>query len=167
MPSTYVRIATTTLGSAASTITFNGIPSNYTDLKIVFIGNCVSPSRYLALAFNSDSSTNYSMTYVSGDGAAERTSYRTNDTSLYSNNYSGASTTIPQMIIADIFSYSGSTNKTTLFTTASDKSGSGNVDSAVGLWRSNDAITSIALKYVIPADISAGSIATLYGIKNA
>lgn len=167
MPTTYEPIATTTLGSAASSITFSSIPATYTDLRIVFVGNCVSASRYLALTFNADLLTNYSMTYLAGDGTSAVSSRRTNDTVLYSNNYSGSSITIPQMITADVFSYAGATNKTTLFTTASDKNGSGTTDVAVGLWRSTSAITSIALTYVATANIAAGSIATLYGIKNA
>jgi hypothetical protein len=40
--STEVAIATTTLGSAASTITFSSISGSYTDLRLVLVGNTAS-----------------------------------------------------------------------------------------------------------------------------
>jgi hypothetical protein len=162
--STEVAIATTTLGTAAASITFSSIAGTYTDLRIVFVGNAVDASRYLTLRFNSDSGSNYSMTYLTGDGTSAVSGRRTSDTFLYSNNWSGNSTTIPQMITSDIFSYAGSTNKTVLFSTSSDKNGSGNTDAVVGLWRSTSAITSVSLQYVATSNIAAGSTATLYGI---
>ena len=167
MATTYEKIATTTLGSASASIDFTSIGSGYTDLRIVFVGNAVDASRYLTLRFNSDSGSNYSMTYLVGDGSAAYSGRRTSDTYLYSNNWSGNSTTIPQLITCDIFSYAGSTFKTTLFTTASDKNGSGNTDAVVGLWRSTSAITSISLQYVATSNINTGSTATLYGILKA
>lgn len=167
MAITYEPITSITLSSAASSIDFNNISSSYTDLRIVFVGKAVDASRYLTLRFNSDSAANYSMTYLVGDGTSTASSRRTGDTVLYSNNWSGSSTTIPQMITSDIFSYAGSTYKSVLFTTSSDKNGSGNTDVVVGLWRSTSAITSISLQYVVTSNIASGSIATLYGILKA
>ena len=37
MPATYEPIATTTLGSAATNITFSSIPATYTDLRLVLV----------------------------------------------------------------------------------------------------------------------------------
>jgi glycosyltransferase involved in cell wall biosynthesis len=42
MPATYEPIATTTLGSAAASITFSSIPATYTDLRLVIVGNLSS-----------------------------------------------------------------------------------------------------------------------------
>jgi len=61
MPATYEPIATTTLGSAAATITFSSIPATYTDLVIVFAGTATANLNPL-MSFNSDSGTNYSTT---------------------------------------------------------------------------------------------------------
>jgi hypothetical protein len=165
---TYDKIATTTLGSAASSITFSSIAASWTDLRLVFVGNSSAASRYLVLQFNGDSTTNYSMTYMVGDGTTAASSGRTSDTSLYTNNYGGSSTTIPQFITADIFSYAGSTYKTVLCTTSSDKNGTGNTDTVVGLWRNTSAITSVSMQYLTTgSNINTGTTATLYGIKAA
>jgi len=162
---TYVPIATQTLGSAAASITFSSIAASWTDLRLVFVGNSSAANRYLTLTFNADSGTNYSMTYLVGDGTTAASGNRTSDTSLYTNNYGGSSITIPQFITADIFSYTGSTYKTVLCTTSSDKNGSGNTDRVAGLWRSTSAITSITMQYLITgSNINAGTTATLWGI---
>ena len=55
---TYTPIATTTLGSATNTLTFNSIPSTYTDL--VIICNYSQNGDMLQGRFNSDTSTNSS-----------------------------------------------------------------------------------------------------------
>ena len=63
--STYTPIATTTLGSAATSYTFTSIPSTYTDL--VLVGNLSSSSNTnISIRIYSDSGTNYSNTYLTG-----------------------------------------------------------------------------------------------------
>jgi hypothetical protein len=37
MATTYEKIATTTLGTAAATFTFSSIPATYTDLRLVVV----------------------------------------------------------------------------------------------------------------------------------
>jgi len=68
--------------------------------------------------------------------------------------------------ITDIFSYAGSTFKTGLMETSADLNGSGQVIRSVGLWQNTAAITSIKLE-VQTHNWNIGTIATLYGIKNA
>ena len=72
MPSTYEPIATTTLGSAASSYTFTGISGSYTDLILVSALGTDNPcSINLNMGSGSvDTSTNFSWTYLRGDGTA-------------------------------------------------------------------------------------------------
>ena len=65
----------------------------------------------------------------------------------------------------DIFSYTGSTNKTVLVTNSVDQNGSGQVGRVVGLWRNTAAITTITLSD--SSNFAIGTTATLYGIKAA
>ena len=168
MPATYDVIGSTTLGSNQTTITFNNIPGTYTDLKLIFNGNCSVASRYFVLQFNADTGTNYQMLYMTGSGGTASAGLRTSDTALYTNNFSGSSTTIPQLITVDILSYASSNFKTTFSLVSNNQNASGTVDTSVGGWRSTNAITRIDLTYFVAGgDIVAGSTATLFGIKAA
>ena len=71
MTATYDPIATTTLGSAASTITFSSIPNTFTDLRLVLFGVTLNATgTYNQIRFNNDTGTNYSWTQLLGNGSA-------------------------------------------------------------------------------------------------
>jgi len=166
MASTYEPIATTTLGSAAASITFSSIAATYTDLKLVIVFQAVSAGSNPGFQFNSDTGTSYSYTALTGTGSTvvSQSSYTNNQCYLLAN--STAATTQLQMIETNIFSYAGSTYKTLLSGLSKDLNGSGEVSRIVNLWRSTSAITSV--KFLFDAgNIAAGASATLYGIKAA
>ena len=166
MPATYEPIATTTLGSAAASITFSSISSAYTDL-ICVVTLRTTTGNGCTFRFNSDSGNNYSSTFLRGDG----TTAESNRYSTWSNlpviGVYGLSSTQPSLYRISIFNYAGSTNKTILSEGSTDRNGSGNVDRAVGLWRNTNAITSITIADGGSSTITAGSTATLYGILKA
>lgn len=166
MPATYEPIATTTLGSATSSITFSSIPSTYTDLRLVFmIQN--SSGTDIGVRYNSDSGSNYSATFIRGNGTAAASTRVTSQTEIDLNWYGGNSSSYPSLHTIDIFSYAGSTNKTALFTRAGDYNGSGTVQAFVGLWRSTSAITSVTFTTIDATNMPVGTMATLYGILKA
>lgn len=166
MPATYEPIATTTLGSASNSVTLSSIPSTFTDLRLVIVVTADSAGQDIGLRFNSDTGTNYSVTYLSGDGTFA-TSGRLSNFSNYRISHLGVytDTSIPVTVQTDIFSYAGSTFKTGLSAASGDKNGSGYVARNVGLWRNTSAITSLTI--FSGANFSIGSTFTLYGIKNA
>jgi hypothetical protein len=165
MATTYEKIATTTLGSAGQ-ITFTSIPATYTDLRIVLVSKSVNNGANVQFRFNSDTGTNYSFSYIRGNGTSAN-SYRESDTP-YGYFSDDSSSTNPNMGALDIFSYAGSTYKTALGTFSNDQNGSGNVYATVNLWRSTSAITSVSLS---PSNFGnnfqSGTTATLYGILKA
>jgi len=164
MATTYEKIASTTLGSAASTITLGSIPATYTDLRIVLANAFTSYALdTVKIQFNSDTGTNYSATQLMGDGASASSASQSSVNSGLLGR-AGYQSTRPAMITADVFSYAGSTYKTYLADSAADQNGSGEVLRHVGLWRSTSAITSITLMNVT---FQAGAIVTLYGILKA
>jgi hypothetical protein len=168
MATTYEKIASTTLGSAAATIEFTSVSSAYTDLRIVLVATTDTGSKSPQLRFNSDTGTNYSMTELTGDGASAGTNQQSNrnQVDLYYSG-SGTSTTIPMMWTIDIFSYAGSTFKTCLITRSSDQNGSGEVMREVSLWRNTAAITTILFRLSTSGNYATGTTATLYGILKA
>jgi len=166
MAITYEPIATTTLGSAAASITFSSISSAYTDLRVVMVTTAAASGGYLTAQFNSDTGTNYSSTYLYGNGTTASSGRSTSSVEMFVDTVSAAlSTSNPSLITMDIFSYAGSTFKTTLSTGSNDFNGSGEIDRGVSLWRSTAAIT--AIKLLCNVNLAAGTTATLYGIKAA
>lgn len=162
---TYEPIATTTLSSAASSITFSSISASYTDLRLVLVGTGTTNNTYPLFRFNSDSSSLYSTSRLSGDGTITD-SVRNAGTGLLVTIYALLSNTIPSMWTLDVFSYAGSTYKTSLATVSADRNGSGAVERAVGLYRSTSAITTVSA-VMASSTFAAGTTATLYGIKAA
>lgn len=158
--STYTPIATTTLGSNATSYTFSSIPSTYTDLIIVANHTSSVGVGWFA-RFNGDNATNYSMTYVGGNGSAAESVRETNATcTRVGNAYPTLGTTIIQ-----IQNYS---NTTTYKTQISRTNNSSNfVAATVGLWRSTAAINSVTLLTNTTDTFQTGSTFTLYGIQAA
>ena len=164
---TYEPIQTYTLASAAPSITFSSIASSWTDLRLVIIGTAAA-ANYVTLNLNSDTGANYSQTILYGNGTGAYTFNQTGDTFMWPNTL-GWSTTIPQLITFDLFSYAGSTYKTALVTASGERNlGNANqqVSTSVSLWRSSSAITAVSIG-AQGANISIGTTATLYGIRAA
>ena len=164
--STYTPIATTTLGSAQSSVTFNSF-SGYTDLVLVSNMNSTNSGMIdVYYRFNSDSGSNYSRTGMYGNGSVAGSFRAANETAGYYSYINGTSvgTNTYSTNILQIQNYSNSTtNKTTLSRTASQ--GDSTI-AVVGLWRSTSAITSITLGCA-SGSFNAGSTFTLYGIASA
>lgn len=167
MPATYEPIATTTLGSAASTIAFNSITGSYTDIRLILVGTSSANYTNIYMRFNSDSGTNYSETKIFGNGSTASSNRQSNSNQIQIN-YNGMITANPTLYEVDIFSYAGSTNKTALATGSEDYNGSsfGTTNRTVGLWRNTAAITSISLN-AQGGNFATGTTATLYGILKA
>lgn len=168
MPVTYENIATTTLGSTASVITFSSIPSTYTDLRLVWTVRSSAGGNFPLVTFNNDTGSNYSWTRLFGDGTSAQVNINTSRSGigiLWMTEVSSASNVF-NLLTLDVFSYAGSTNKTSLTTASADKNGSGTVERTVALWQSTSAINRLDLT-ASSGTFAAGTTATIYGIKNA
>lgn len=164
MPATYEPIATTTLGTASTTITLSSIPASYTDLRLVVVGTSAG-SANLFFRFNGVSTgTLYSATRLLGDGGSASSDRSSSDNQITTNATFG--TTSPIMGILNVFSYAGSTNKNCLFDVSADQNGSGTKTLGAGLFRSTSAITSVTV-FSGGTTMDIGTTATLYGILRA
>ena len=158
--STYTPIATTTLGSAQTTVTFSSISGSYTDLILVANGNS-STLVDTWLRFNSDTGTNYSTTRLYGTGSSAASDRYLSQSRILAGDFNTTSNTAT---IIQIQNYSNSaTNKTVLIRS---NFASSIVFANVGLWRNTAAITSIDF-LTSSGTFSVGSTFTLYGIASA
>jgi hypothetical protein len=166
MPSTYEPIATTTLGSNTGNVTFSSIPSTYTDLRLICSAAMVTNPRFLLFYFNTDNSTNYSNTYLIGDGTSAASARNTGQQACYATGSASLNTTVGNSTATiDIMNYSN----TTTFKTALARSGNAGIATAavVNLWRSTAAINQIVIWDYTGENFKTGSTFTLYGIKAA
>ena len=159
MPATYEPIATTTLTSNQSTVTFSSISGSYTDIVVV-ANATLSAGVGFGMYFNSDTASNYSFTYLYGDGTSAASGRNANTTRI---NIGNGNTTY-STYRAQIQNYSN----TTTFKSVISNGGIGNeiAIAFAGTWRSTSAITSITFQ---PASgtINTGTTFTLSGIKAA
>ena len=170
MPITYEPIATTTLGTAAASVTFSTISGAYTDLVLIGNGyNSTGDGSSPRLDFNSDTGNNYSITQLGGNGSSAsstRLSNRANIPVAWLTGWDTTSTE-PGLFICHIMNYSNTTTYKTALSRGNQPAGSfPGTEAIVGLWRSTSAITSIAVT-IAGNNIASGSTFTLYGIKSA
>lgn len=158
---TYTQIASTTLGTAASSVTFSSIAGTYTDLVLICDTKATSGTPNMRLQFNGDTGTNYSSTVLAGNGSsAASTRYST--IAYIGVDYFGYSDTINfKNTIINIMNYSNATtNKTTINRANNAATGT---DAIVGLWRNTAAITSLVI-FPSGSTYVTGSTFNLYGI---
>ena len=169
MAATYEPIATTTLATAATSITLSSIPGTYTDLKLVIVATtAANDSFWINLNGTTGTSTLYSNTDLYGTGTSVASSRSTNQPYFNPSGSNIIGTTIPSMYIMDFLNYSNTTtNKTCLINWPGDNNTSGGVVCSVGMYRSTSAITSIKIQNTGSVNFSIGTTVTLYGIKAA
>jgi hypothetical protein len=165
MAITYEPIATTTLGSAAGTVSFTSISAAYTDIFVVINATTVSSSYGLWYRVNNDSGNNYSYTMLYGNGTSALSTRESSISRALGAN--DVSTTISTNTI-HFMNYSNTTTYKTAISRGSSSSES--VQAIVSLWRSTSAINRIdfAPGASFPTgQFASGSTFTLYGIKAA
>ena len=166
--STYTPLATNTLGSAAASVTFSSISGAYTDLVLV-VSNITNASstNSVFLRFNSDSTTNYSSTFLEGNGSTASSNRVSNRTVIDSGYNVGLSTTNPGQVIFNIMNYANTTTFKTVISRFAQAAGAAPGTSAtVSLWRKTpEAITAIEVRCDVNFGI--GTTFTLYGIAAA
>ncbi len=161
MPITYIAIAKVTADGSSTTMTFNNIPSTYTDLKIQLTGRSSSSgAEGFYISFNT-STSNFTNKYASTDGTnpssgsiaryigsifgSNGTSNVFNQTEIYIPNYAGSNfKAFTNQNVAE--------NNATLYYT----------NLTAGLWSDTSAITRIDISCT---GFLANSTAYLYGIK--
>ena len=168
MAFTYSKLAETTVGAGGvSTITFNNIPQNYTDLKVVLSvrTNRGAVADTLNITFNGSSS--YSIKTLFGNtGAGTVNSY--SDTKLEAVWTTAASNTANSFANSEVYipNYTSSSNKSISADSVTETNNADAYQAIVaGLWSNATAINSITFTSNTASTIVQYSTATLYGIR--
>ncbi len=173
-PNDFDSIATTTLSTATSSITFSSIPANYTHLQIRGISRSTTSgngSDGLYMQINTDTGTNYSYHYLTGTGASAVVEGQADKAFMLA----GFCPRAAQLAncfgvnVIDILDYANTNKNKTIrvltgVETNFDASFPGYASLFSGAWRNTAAITSIKL-YSEANNLTQYSSFALYGIK--
>jgi hypothetical protein len=167
MPITYEIIASQTISSSVTTITFSSIPQTYTDLRAVLTNRPSATPQNPQWRLNNDSGTNYTRLVYWANGAGTygvSTSYSTD--SVF--NAYGTFTTNASLQTLDIFDYTATNHeKGMLFeSTSLTTTPTGNTARGTATWFSTAAVTSLVL-LTGSGNFNTGTVVALYGIKRA
>jgi hypothetical protein len=157
-------IATVSLTSSASVVTFSGIPSNYTHLQIR--ANCLTTGQEaLNMYYNTDSTGSNYRDHQAGSNQVDVYAYSNAGVNTYGAGIGLVSQTYGAINIIDILDYANtSKNKVARSLWGADRNGSGATGIYSHLWLSQLAINSITLS-VTTYPFQANSSFSLYGIK--
>jgi hypothetical protein len=165
MASTYEKIATTTLGSAQTSVAFSSISGSYTDLVLIVSGSInASDLPTFQVGNGSASTSGYSQTVLRGNGS-NAASYRFTNQSQFWGGDSGNTANSQMNFIVHLQNYSN----TNVYKTALDRfnNSTGEASTTVHLWQNTSAINYIVFKTLSNNSYNSGSTFTLYGIKSA
>ena len=152
---TYTPIATTTLSTSSSSVTFNSF-SGYTDLRLIMsIKNGIGADYQIRATVNGDGAGNYSATILRNASALR---YTNNGFIIagWSNNSNYSVNRLDFLSYANTSVYKTVINR---FDNIGDYVGMG-----VNVWRNTAAITSISIGLESGQNMVSGSTFTLYGI---
>jgi hypothetical protein len=161
--SSYIPIASQTLGSSASSVTFSSIPTTLggkTLRDLVLVANVIPNGSAVgySLRFNGDSTSSYFSVIAEGNGssASSNTYPATTFEDIY--NVAGVGPG-PSIRITQVFDYSQTSKHKSILSRVNNPGSA--VAMAAGRYAKTDAITSV----VLLTDAAAGTTFSLYGIE--
>jgi len=154
---TYTPLATVTLGSSASSVTFSSIPATYRDLIIVLDGTS-SQTDSGCVRFNGDSGNNYSTVLMGGNGSTTFSDSIPNSSKAFF----GTKFTNRTNAIIQVMDYSATDKHKTFL--ARESTAQNEVRADCARWANTAAITSIELSHFGATNFSTGSTFSLYGV---
>ena len=161
----YDALASTTLSSTASTVTFSGIPTGYKHLQIRYSLTAAGAAD-TTIRFNGDAGSNYSSHLLRGNasaGLAQAYSYTSQSSAFVQFNI-GYNTSVA---VIDILDYQNINKNKTIRSIAgwdNGTSSNGEMDLWSGAWYNTGAITSLVLT-AATTTFSVNSTFALYGVK--
>jgi hypothetical protein len=166
--SAITAIASTTLGTATSPVTFSSIPSTYDDLRVVCFMRPGSGGYLFKVKLNSSNTNNSSTNFVASSSGII-SGYA--QSGIHPDINYGSIVTQPVSMTIDILNYKTTSHRKTVLMRLAQSNNNVSTDlvaAAVGLWNSTSAVSSVSIELEgTGVTFSAGSVFALYGIKKA
>jgi len=166
MAFTYSKLAEVTVGAGgSSTITFNNIPQNYTDLKVVMsIRDTYAAVSAAAFVSINGTTSSQSSKYAQGSGSSAVSGNLPSNTLVGLNTGANATANTFSNIDLYISNYASSNNKSYSADSVTENNATEAYANIIaGLWSNVTAITS--LTFTCGSLFTQYSTATLYGVK--
>jgi hypothetical protein len=152
---TYTSLATVTLSTATSSVTFSSIPNTYRDLIFIVSGQLVNNTATdTLLRVNGDSSSSYSRVYMYSNGVVSGSDTTTSFLPWYTRNNQGNS-------IGHLMDYSATDKHKTLLVRSNEPTTDG-LSAQAQRWANTSAITSMT--FSTSNNYAAGTTFSLYGV---
>ena len=167
----FESIATTTVGTSVSSVTFSSIPATYThlQLRILCRGTNTNAEMQLGYRFNGDTGSNYTFHLLRANGTSAFVDGAGSLTFCQATVRYAAASAAAGMFgggVSDILDYSNTNKyKTVRSIGGTDQNGSGQVYYSSNLWMNTSAISSIDIFNADGNNIDQYSSLALYGIK--
>lgn len=152
----YIALATTTLSSAVTSVTFSSIPATYKDLIVVFRGGA-SQNSYCGMQLNGDSASNYS--YVEARFEVNGVFSEAGSNVWVPQRFTGTSDTF---VTYQIMDYAATDKQKTVLVRNGKATES--VYMAAARWANTNAVTSLTLDVEGSRTWNVGSTFSLYGV---
>jgi len=148
---TYTPLATVTLGSSASSVTFSSIPATYRDLILVITGT-VATSTNLSISLNGDTGSNYTSVFASGNGSTS-----SSGTGTESSMDLARLETAQRTNKIEFMDYSATDKHTTALIRRATLM-------AAHRWANTSAVTSIVIAPIVATTFDSGTTFNLWGV---
>jgi hypothetical protein len=155
---TYTALATVTLASSASSVTFSSIPATYRDLIIVLNGT-TNASSGIGARFNSDSGSNYSGVRMIGSSAG---AISDSFSSLSRILQTAGNTSLRTAFISQVMDYSATDKHKTVLTRHNITNDT--TAAIAARWANTAAVTTIQIFATDADTIATGTVISLYGV---
>ncbi len=157
---TYTPLATVTLGTTASSVTFSSIPATYRDLIVVVTGGA-SGTGNVRISLNADTTNaNFSAVYM--DQTGSETFVAGDWRARLLNNFGFMTNDLNTNYLVQIMDYSA-TDKHKTYLSRSNNAANG-VTALAGRWANTSAVTSVAI--ISQGSFIASTTFNLFGIES-
>jgi hypothetical protein len=170
----YDSIATVTLSTSASSVTFSSIPSTYTHLQIRAIARSTTGGTAqdeIQLTMNGDTGSNYAYQFMYGNGGSAVAASATSQTYIRSAFAPRASATANSFggLVLDVLDYTNTSKNTSIRSLSGGdlNDSNGLIALCGGLWMNTSAITSLTFRPESGNSFPQYTQFALYGIKGA
>ncbi len=163
----YIALATTTLTTATSSVTFSSIPTSVNgvalrDLVLVYTATTDANNRDIRVRCNGITTQSYPTVIMVGNGSSAFSQARTTDTGFVFHYFADSSATANAVpVIAQFMDYSASDKQKTVLARANNSAVG--VNATAGRFTSTNAITSVSI-HADSGTLASGFTAALYGI---